>query len=249
VANGGLLALLAWTMAQLSPFVPALGPGVVRRNLVGIFRVIDDPARFDLAVAIVYGANILGLGMLAVTLVRRDRRVLRLFVLAVTAILLLKIFVAGRALSIEAIVGLLAAAILLSALQRAAGRTAAWIGILAIGAGFCISELVPAGGPLHPFNWIPFAGEIRRNFDGFATILGSVWPFIAIGYLANTLTAPAWRRHALVGGAVLVAILTGELEWHQTSVAGRYGDITSVLLALVGWLIPWHWTSVQTPSR
>jgi len=242
VANGGLLALAVWALSQLSPFVPWFDLRSVRRTLRGIWLVLEQPARFDVALATVYGASLLGLGLLAVTLMRPGRRALPLFAIAASGTLFLKMFIVGRTLSPEALAGLLAALVLLQASRGLAGRRAAWAALVVTVGGFAFSELMPLRGFTHPFNWIPFAGEIRSNVDGFATILGGLWPFVALGYLANVLAPAPWRLQVRMGGALLVLVTTALLEWGQAWIPGRHGDITTVLLALAGWLIAWHWT-------
>jgi VanZ family protein len=248
VANGGLLALAVWALSQLSPFVPWFDSRAVRRTLRGIWLAVEQPARFDLALAAVYGTSLLGLGLLAVTLMRPGRRVLPLFAIAASGTLFLKMFIVGRTLSPEALAGLCAALALLQALRGLAARHAAWAALAAIAGAFALSELIPLRGFTHPFNWIPFAGEIRSNVDGFATILGGVWPFVAIGYLANALAPVVWRSRTRMSGALLVLLITGSLEWAQTWIPGRHGDITTILLALAGWLIAWHWAE-RGPAR
>jgi VanZ family protein len=248
VANGGLLALAVWTLSQLSPFVPWFDLRTVRRTLLGLWLAVEQPARFDFALAAVYGTGLLGLGLLTVTLMRPGRRALPLFAIAACGTLFLKMFIVGRTLSPEALAGLFAALALLQASRGLAGRRAAWAALAAIAGAFALSELIPLRGFTHPFNWIPFAGEMRSNVDGFATILGSAWPFVAIGYLANFLAPAAWRSRTRVGGALLVLLITGSLEWVQTGIPGRHGDITTVLLALAGWLIAWRWAE-RGPAR
>lgn len=239
--NGGLLALLIWVLSQLSPFVPSLDLGTVKAGLSAIWRMLNQPSRFDLALALIYALNIIGLGLLAQTLTRPERRAWPRFALLVTATLLLKIVVVGRVLAPEALAGLAAALMLLLFLLDLSVRAAAWAAIIAVAAGFTVGELQSMDGPLHPFNWIPFAGEMDRNLNGFASILGGVWPFVALGYLGNLLTPARLRLQAAACGAMLVMAIVGLLEWWQTFIPGRYGDVTAILLALAGWLVPWRW--------
>ena len=248
--SGGLLALLIWVLSQLSPFVPSLDLGTVKAGLSAIWMILNQPSRFDMVLALIYALNILGLGLLAQTLTRPERRSWPLFALLVTVTLLLKIIVVGRVLAPEALAGLAAALVLLLFLLELSVRTAAWGAMIAVAAGFIVAEMRSMDGPLHPFNWIPFAGEMDRNIYGFASILGGVWPFVALGYLGNLLTTARLRMQTAAGGAMLVTAIVYLLEWWQTFIPGRYGDVTVILLALVGWLVPWRWHHVAyQPSR
>lgn len=242
-ANAGLLALAVWALAQLSPFVPWMDGRAIRRSLRAIGLAIEHPSFLDLIVALIHAAGIFGLGLLALSLARPGRRILPLFAAATAATLLLKMGMAGRSLSAEAVAGLalgLAALAALSLLRPLPRPALAWLATLAVGGAFVISELLPAPGPVRPFNWIPFAGQMRSNIDGFATILGSLWPFIALGYLACILVPPAVHRVARDAGAMAVLGLTAALEGLQTLIPGRHGDITTVLLALAGWFGAWY---------
>jgi VanZ family protein len=242
-ANAGLLALGVWMLAQLSPFVPWFDTRWIRRGLRGISLVIEHPGYLDPVIALIHAGGIAGLGLLALTLARPGRRVVPLFAFAATATLLLKIVVAGRTLSAEALAGLVLGLAIVALPARLSALPRPWLArlsALAVGGAFVASELVPARGARHAFNWIPFAGQIRSNIDGFASILGSLWPFIALAYLACVLTpSRAWRQ-VRDAGAIVVAGLTAVLEGVQTLIPGRYGDITTVLLALAGWLGAWH---------
>jgi VanZ family protein len=241
--NAGLLALAVWMLAQLSPFVPWFDYRMISRSLRAIGRAIEHPSTLDPVIALIHASGIAGLGLLALTLAQPGRRVLSLFAAAAAATLLLKIGVAGRSLSAETLAGLLLGLCVAAVPARLGFPPRPWLArlsALAVGGAFVASELVPARGPLHAFNWIPFAGQIRSNIDGFATILGSLWPFVALGYLACVLSPPhAWRR-VRDAGAILVLGLTAALEGGQTLIPGRYGDITTVLLAVAGWLGAWH---------
>jgi hypothetical protein len=66
-----------------------------------------------------------------------------------------------------------------------------------------------------------------------------LWPFIALGYLSEILAAKHARALIFPLGAVAVVAVTTWLEWMQLSIPGRYGDLTTILLAFAGWAIPW----------
>ena len=239
--GGGLAAISIWVLAQLSPFAPSLDIGTIRHSLSGIWHFLQHPSNFDRALALTYALNITGLGLLAGTLIRPDRKFLIPFAAIAGGTLFLKIFIAGRTLSPEALSGLFVAVAVLAILQKLTQYAAALGASFFIAAGFAISELTPLGGRLYPFNWVPFASEIERNLNGFGSILAGVWPFVALGYLAQLVVPRPHGKLAFYSGMIIVAAVASVFEWWQTFIPGRYGDITTVLLALFGWRIAWYW--------
>ena len=151
-----------------------------------------------------------------------------------------KLLVLGRYLQLAELAGAALALGVLAIFRGAAvgARAVAIGGAASLLAAFVLAELLPGGGRTHAFNWVPLAGQLR-SLAGMENILELFWPFFALAYLARALTPPA--RRAQVGwlGSLLVLALVFQLEWMQQGVPGRYGDITQVLLALGGWLLPW----------
>ena len=241
VINGGLLAVLLWVLSQLSPFVPSLDFGTVKMGLSAIWNALQQPARFSPHLTFIHALNIAGLALLAQTLARPGRSLWLPFGMLVTATLLLKPVMAGRVLAPEALAGLLCASLLLPLVCRLSSRAAAWLAMTFIGIAFASAGLRAMEGPFHPFNWIPFIGEMDRNLNGFASIFGGLWPFVALGYLANFLTPAARRTVVMAGGAIVVTGAVCFLEWRQTFIPGRFGDVTTILLAAIGWFAAWRW--------
>lgn len=241
VINGGLLALLIWVLSQLSPFVPSLDFGTVKIGLSGIWNAMQQPARVSLHLTLIHGLNIAGLALLAQTLARPGRQLWLPFGMVAIATLLLKTVMVGRVLAPEALAGLVCALLLLPLLCRLSIRVIAWLAMTLIAIAFASAGLRSMEGPLHRFNWIPFIGEMERNLNGFASILGGLWPFVALGCLANFLTPAARRKNVMAAGAVAIVAVVSFLEWRQTFIPGRFGDVTTILLALIGWLIAWRW--------
>ena len=251
VVNGGLLALLIWVLSQLSPFVPSLDFETVKMGLSGIWNALRQPGQFSLHLTFIHGLNLAGLALMARTLARPGRPLWLPFGMLVTAVLLLKTVMVGRVLAPEALAGFLCALLLLPLVCRLSTRATAWLAITLIAAAFASAGLRSLEGPLYPFNWIPFIGEMDRNLNGFASILGGLWPFVALGYLTNFLTPAARRTYVMAGGAVAVTSLVCLLEWRQTYIPGRFGDVTTILLAAIGWLASWRWRhpSPETSPR
>lgn len=239
--NLGLATLALWALSQTSPLVPTFDIGQVRHGLALLYRSLREPGTMQLAQLLVYACYLAGLGLLARSVTREDKPALPLFGALVACVLLLKIIVEGRQLSLEAVAGAFAAWIFLFLFLLVAGRPRqlAWMGIVLIGAGFVISELAPGtDGMLYGFNWIPLVGQMR-SLSGLQNILEIFWPFFAIAYFARLTTPLGHRQPVVVIGTVGIAAAVFWLEWSQQGLPGRFGDITQVLLACAGWIIPW----------
>ena len=189
-----------------------------------------------------YGMNLAGIGLMMAVVGRSERRIKSAFVFCVMLVLLLKPFIVTRQLSREALFGLVFAGLLLSILPNRKPLQVL-LAMLFIFGGFIVAELTPAGGSFHPFNWIPFAGQIDDTVGGFGSILDGVWPFVALAGL--TILGFGVRRKPMLwsGGALLIGVFA--LEWMQQSVPGRYGDVTVLILAAIGWTVPWLFVSVR----
>ena len=242
LADLGLVILAMWALSQLSPLAPSLDIGKLRHGLAPLWNTLHNLALFKPYDASTYVLYITGLGLLARTLAKPGARILALFLAFISLVLLLKIAIISRQLSLEALAGLMAAAIFLPALFTLRTRAAAIGGSLLIFVGFVIAELAPvADAPAwktQAFNWIPLRDQMV-NIIGLADILSDAWPFLAIAYFAR-LTVPASNRFivAIAAGAALALAVFG-LEWHQQSIPGRNADITDVLIPIFGWVLPW----------
>jgi hypothetical protein len=109
-----------------------------------------------------------------------------------------------------------------------------------LAAGLAIYEWLPGDAAvLQPaFNWVPFEGQMN-DITGLENILEFLWPPMAMACLLRQ-ALPFHRQDAgAVLGTVVLALCMFLLEWLQQAVPGRYGDITQVMLACAGWIIPW----------
>ncbi len=253
--NIGLAALALWALAQASPLVPALDPGHVSRNLARLAWQLRHPLTFNLSVAMVAALQLSGLGLLMRSLLPAAGRAAVARVLAglLAAVFAAKLVVYGRSLPLEELAGAACALVVAGTTRHTGERGLAWAGAASLLGGFVLSELVPAtayggfAGFYRPFNWVPLAGQMR-SLAGLENILELFWPFFALAYFVRLLmpAAPLRRRTQTQGlGAMLVLALVFALEWQQQLVPGRYGDITQVLLAVGGWLLPWSFRSAD----
>jgi VanZ family protein len=239
LANTGLVIFAFWLLSQTSPLVPTLDVGHFRHALSGLFHALQDPRHINLPKLVNYACDIAALGIIALLLSRPERPVMTLFVLAVACVLLAKVVVVSRVLSLEAAGGAALGIAACAGLRIAPRRLFPFFGMLLAMGGFTVSELISVrGGIISSFNWIPFAGQMR-TYAGLENILELLWPFMAISWFARIATPRRVASRAMAVGAVLVTAAVFALEWRQQWLPGRYGDITQVLLCLVGWTIPW----------
>ncbi len=240
LADVGLVALALWAVSQLTPLVPSLDIANLRHGLHPLWAVIQHPRLFDGAQAIVYGLNIFALGVLSNALIRPNRHPRLLFIAFILAVLMLKVPVVERQLSMEALAGATGGIALFMLLQRGPQNVVRWMAAAALIAAVIIDESRIGTTPgTFSFNWIPFRGQINNSLIGFADILGDVWPYVTLSYFALTSRRQRSSWWLAIFGGVGIFLLLFVLEWRQQYIPGRYPDITDVLLPLVGWLLSW----------
>ncbi len=236
----GLIAVGLWTLSQLTPLVPSLDLGNLRHGISSIWQTLQYPSRFNFAQWATYEFYIAGLALLAMTAASPGQAVFARFFVFVACVLLCKIVIVTRQLSLEAATGALAALLLALPFVTLRAKAVAAVSALFIIGGFAIAELASdPGGATHAFNWIPFAGQLENPLIGIASILEDLWPAAALAYLARFATPPSQQRLAAAGGVTALALFALTLEWYQQYLPGRYGDFTVVLLMTGTWLLYW----------
>ena len=255
----GLIAIGLWTLSQLTPLVPSLDLGNLRHGVSPIWQTLQHPNRFNFTQWATYELYVTGLALLAVTLANPGQAVFARFFAFVVCVLLSKIVIVSRQLSLEAASGAFAALVLALPFLALRQKMLAWSSAAFILGGFTIAELAgdPAGA-VHPFNWTPFFGQMENPLIGIASILEDLWPAAALAYLARLVTPRHLWGHAIWGGMLALALFSFGLEWYQQYLPGRYGDFTVVLLTTGTWLLLWSiptWdakidiTEIGTPGR
>ena len=236
----GLIAIGLWTLSQLTPLVPSLDVGNLRKGVSPIWQTLQHLDRFGFAQWATYAFYIAGLALLAMTVAAPGQRVFGRFFAFVACVLLSKIVIVMRQLSLEAATGALAALVLSLPFLALRTRAVAAVSALFIAGGFAIAELASdATGVKHAFNWIPFVGQMENPLIGIASVLEDLWPAAALAYLARFASPPRQQGNFAMGGALALALFTFGLEWNQQDLPGRYGDFTVVLLATGTWLLFW----------
>jgi len=243
VGDLGLLVLGAWALSELTPLVPSLDFGILKQGVKPLFLALQDSERIQWHKMAAYALNLTALGLVLRTVLRFRSFFWRAFLVVFAGVLLLKIPVVSRQLGLEACLGLGMAAFSLLVLNGLGGsRWVPWVG----GAGVLIARLLEAlskgsGDSLmvHPFNWVPFAGQ-GNGIVGLIDILFGIWPYLALAFFARLVASSRW---VLWSGALAVFTLALFLEWRQQFIPGRYPDATDAYLALAGWLFGWYYAA------
>ncbi|HEY7699492.1 MAG TPA: VanZ family protein, partial [Vicinamibacteria bacterium] len=219
-ARLGLIAVGTWVASQLLPFVPSADIGSLREGLRPVWHVLRGQQSFSFAQAASYALATLSLASILEECLLPSRRSRLLVPLLFVAVLLAKVPIISRQLSLEALAGALVGLALSRRLRDSTpGGTVPFLA--ALGA-FAIEELRsegPGSGALPAFNWIPFRTHLISELIGASDILSGAWPFLALAYVVSGWRSIEPRRTAL-GGAVLVFAFVLGLEWLQRFLPG-----------------------------
>jgi VanZ family protein len=230
-ADLAVAALIAWVLAQLTPFVPAFDLGSLRSGLAPLAATLNDPATFIPAQALGSALEVFALVLLARDARNRPVSLTRLFWLLAFAVMMLKVVVISRQLSAEMIVGTTAGLILGFGWPRRLKPMRPVLAALAVTLALVISELTPSPGALRHLNWTPFVAHMSNPMLGLSVLIDSVWPYLilaaALVALSNRGRFPALVIILACGG------LSFALEWMQQHIPGRTPDITTVAMALL----------------
>jgi hypothetical protein len=236
-----LIILGAWALVQLAPFVPSLDFGDIKNGLKPIWQTMQDLSRFDVYKAATYSLYIAALAAALRLVLRYSRSMYSWYFIFVGSVLLCKVGIVGRQLSLEAIAGFCVGTCALLVVQLLPKSRIPLLALAFVVGGFAVDELRPVTSlpaDFHGFSWIPFNSQIDNNMKGIGSIIEGLWPFaamayffIAAGVVKRPIVAVFW------GGVLACSVLL--LEAAQTQIPGRYPDITLVLLAVVGWSLPW----------
>ena len=250
LANFGLLILGFWTLSQLSPIVPSLDLGNLRQGLKPLWFTLQQPSSIEWIRLAEYALGITAIGLISSTLWRIRYLFLPQFAGFAGLVLLLKIPVIGRQLSLEAVIGFIASLCAIALLRNTTNRLKLPVSAIAligavVAAGVHIPRAVDTDTlQLFAFNWIPFRSHLSNDIIGIIDILGGVWPFLALSYIAM-LVAGSHRQLVALSGAIAIFFMVFTLEWGQQFIPGRSADITDAIIAALAWLAPWFYRSLN----
>lgn len=242
LVNLALIILGLWALTQAAPFVPSFDWGNLKSGLKPLGNTLRHMETFRPVETMSIGLTLLALGLMARMAALRP--ITWPFLLFTLGVLLLKVPVVGRQLTLEALAGWTIAmgGLFVWPRHTAARVTGACAALLT---AYALMQLGPGDtAATHPMNWVPFKSQVG-TLAGMSDILETLWPFMALALAVRWLTPWRWRQLAWFGGSVIVALLAFSLEWMQQSIPGRFADMTDVLLAVLGWLLPWLLTDTR----
>ena len=237
LTNLVILSAGFWILAQLTPLVPSPDIGNLRAGIKPLWHFVQHPAIFNIERFVSYTLNFAGLGLLLVSFNRPHHPILGKIVLLMLTVLLLKIPIVDRSLSVEALFGLVCAIPVWLLLDV---RSAKIKGVLIIGfllIAYSVEGLSSDSSDklqlLHPMNWIPFYHQMG-DVVGLVDLLLSIWPFMALA-AATLMIRQSPPLSLLVFTTLLVALFCYMIERAQLRLVGRFADITDVLVATLSY--------------
>lgn len=221
------VALLAWTLAETAPWVPAGITSVIRENAKASWLALGggllDPWRVARA-----GGEWLAVGFALALALRRPALAVLPFCALVAGILGWRLLLPiGHAPSAAAIVTLPVATLLVLTVPMLGRRACAALALAGALVALLAYQLEPGYGATQAFRW----RIALLSGDAIAGIQLACW----FGWFATTVVAAG---HALDGrplrwaGIALVVIAAS--EWAQTTLPGRTPDLSPVAMGLAG---------------
>lgn len=250
-ADLALAALGAWTLAQLTPFVPSLDVGSLRHGAAPLAATLRDLESFDALRAWCAGLEMFGLALLVRGALQQGAAFARRLGMFAALVLVLKVVVVTRQLTLEELLGVALGVTCAGILPRISRPSAAlWI-IAAEGLAAALGALRPEAGFLRDFNWLPFVAHMTQPMLGLAVLLDTIWPYLVIG--AAVCAAMRWSLTSALANVLGCAGFAFGLEWLQQDVVGRTPDITPALIAAaVALAVVWYTrpaASASAPAR
>lgn len=239
VADIGLSVIALWGASQIAPFLPSIDVGSLKNGLKPLWLMLHDLSRFNGYRFVTYALNIGSLGFILMLIMKNRARFPVYLCLYCGVTFLGKIAITGRQLSLEALAGLVSGVALTFGLKKLSRSSLIISGACSVAIAFIVDELRPDMTTVvyHDFNWMPFSAQMTENASGIVTIIEGLWPFAALGFFAVA-RASAGRRTKVFPIGVNLIIVVFFLEYAQCFIVGRYPDITTVMLAVVGWSMP-----------
>jgi glycopeptide antibiotics resistance protein len=252
LANLGLLTLGLWVLSQLSPLVPSIDLGNLRQGIKPLWYTLQSPSTLEWIRVAEYSLSITATGIISSTLLRTRYNALFIFTAFVSLVLLLKVPVLGRQLSLEALLGFGIGLIITFIIYDRSRRSRLLMAMAALTGMVLTSSLYVSADAVTnhqvAFNWIPFRSHLSNNITGLIDILGSLWPFVALNYLAWIVNTKH-RGMLILTGSATIFLLMFALEWYQQYQPGRSPDITDAIIPMLAWLLPWFYPALSNKRQ
>lgn len=188
----GLALVLLWMFAQINPSLPMLGNVFISETARQLFAV-KPPEPFQWLECLAVTLNLLMLGALLLTLMRQRRDAVIALILILCTVALTKFMAAAVLLkswalllwlNSEAVLGIIAGLLLLSAALWLSRRTALIMaGVVALGHLFIAFFVLDGNDPNSArviYHW--HYGHLL-NYNGLSQLIALAFPFLLLGYL------------------------------------------------------------------
>jgi VanZ like family len=237
-----VIAIALWTLTLLTPAAMITWFGV---HASRIAHQPDQALRLDS----LFASGLYTFGLLASTMAFSNTpvRMLRNALMYFTGIFLLSIHAGPPPLMLESVTGAALAFGCAYHFRQSPAQRMAILAFWALAIAFIASESLPGDRPVYrSFNWIPFRGHLAHPLIGIESLAQIIWPVIAAACVLRR-ALPWLGRHAgTIAGVVFLAIAGLALEYSQTQLPGRLGDVTIPLLMVFTWFACWSIQFSQT---
>ncbi|WP_345531241.1 VanZ family protein [Viridibacterium curvum] len=223
-----MIVALCWLGAELAPFVPSLDVGQVRSAL----RPLRDPFNIDFVHAGVVAVQFLVAAFALRSGVGRYKPAL--MITGMAAIFLgTKLFIVGHALHPGTLLGLGVGWLAFLIWRRRETPWGVLLGLLLV--SYLLDSLAPFQFPgwQSDLHWLPLFARLEGS------MLANLVSLLRIAYIS---LAVIWLLHGMqarvFAASVIIAICFAGVEYLQTWVAGRTGDMTEpFVLLLLAWVL------------
>ena len=220
-----LVLIAAWVGTQLAPFIPSLDWQGIKSSLKPLLLHPEFSAP---STGFVF-SRVLAVACLVAALSGSARAAALHVGLLLAAILLGKLLVVGQTINLSTLLGFVAGFAAWLLLQRARPERGQLIVLLMLFVGYTVGSLMPFAlrEPPSRFHWLPFEAMLEGDMGTNA------WALVEQAFVFGTLLWLCRQIGARVAGVSIVLVLwVAAVEFLQTWIDGRTGDITSALLVL-----------------
>jgi len=245
----GLLVITMWSLAKLTPFIPALSFEAINVDLISLNTPINTVQQYLSTL----GFALEGFAIMSITALclRHGHNTLIITLAFCLFIFTMRIPIYGINTSNEQFIGLILASLLFFALKEQANKTYVVIAVYAIIFSYIISQLnLPLLLEEHKpkdFNWIPFYFQFNR-ITQIREILETIWTASAICFLVLSLK-PSNPRKTVMIGIVVIPIVSFLIEWQQQKLQLSSPDITNIIIATGVWVLPFFHPSIRKAQK
>ena len=187
----GLALFILWMFAQINPLLPMLGNIFIGEAARFPFQPVPaEPFNWPASMAI--SLNLLMMGCLLITLMHRRRHAMAALMLVLCAVaackfiaaaLLLKSWAILLWLNSEAMLGMVAGLVLLSAAARLPKRLVTWCAALAALSYLALAGSLDSGAPANSMPLYHWKEGHLLTYSGMSHLILLLFPLLLLGYL------------------------------------------------------------------